>query len=52
MILIVEDCDVLFKVFGCVFFKQDLDVMYEVVIEDFVYLILIGDMLCQMIFCV
>ena len=35
--------DELFKAFGRAFFKQDLDAMYDVVTEDFVYSILVGD---------
>lgn len=38
MVLFFVECDVCFKVFVCVFFKQDFDLMYEVVIEDFIWM--------------
>ena len=35
--------DVIFKAFGCAFFKQDLDLMYEVVTADFTWTVDDGD---------
>ena len=35
--------DLLFKQFGRAFFKQDMDALYEVVIENFTYSILVND---------